>query len=262
MAQAASLARLDVAAAVNDQAILAQCLARSPDIASGALTLRCYEGYATAGLAYNAAIDGSDAEWLMLAHQDVYLPTGFAAAITAALDDLTHVAPDWGVAGVVGATALGGVVGQVWCSGNARLIGDRDGLPAPAATLDELIIIIRKSTGLRFDEALPSFHLYAADMILEAKKAGHSTWVVDAPVVHHSRPVLNLGGGYAKAWHYMRRKWASELPIVNLVCAIRRSPFTLWEKDLRIRLTHRGRKDRGDASGDPVEIAERLGFNR
>jgi hypothetical protein len=249
-----------VAAAVNDRAILANCLARSPDIASGTLTLKTYEGFATAGIAYNQALDECEAPWLLFAHQDVYLPSGFAVRITQALETLSATAPDWAVAGVVGGTDGGAVIGKVWCSGNSRLIEGAAALPAQAETLDELIIIIRRDSGLHFDEKLPSFHLYAADIILTAQAAERSIWVVDAPVVHHSRPVVNLGGGYAQAWNYMRRKWRAQLPIPNLVCPITQSRLTLWEKDLRIRFANRGRSARGDATGDPVEIARRLGF--
>ena len=74
-----------VAAAVNDRAILADCLARSPDIANGTLGLKTYEGFANAGIAYNQALDECEAPWILFAHQDVYLPTGFAARITQAL---------------------------------------------------------------------------------------------------------------------------------------------------------------------------------
>ena len=255
-----SAARISLGAAVNDRKILADCLTRSPDVMSGALGLKTYEGFATAGLAYNQAIDECDAEWVLLAHQDVYLPIGFAARITDALDRLTQSAPDWAVAGVVGATRASDVIGKVWCSGNARLIGDGIDLPAQAASLDELIIIIRKASGIRFDAELPSFHLYGTDIILMAEAAGRTSWVVDAPVVHHSRPVVNLGGGYAEAWHYMRHKWQAHLPLPNLVCPITAHPFTLWGKDLRIRITHRGRNERGNAVGDPVAIAKHLGF--
>lgn len=251
---------LAVAAAVNDRTILAQCLERSPDIAAGTLGLATYEGFATAGIAYNQAIEECEYEWLLLAHQDVYLPTGFAERAGEALASLNTRAPDWAVAGVIGGTEAGALVGKVWCSGNQRLINGELPLPARVSTLDELIIIIRIGTNIRFDPELPSFHLYAADIILTAQAGGKSCWAIDAPVVHHSRPVVNLGGGYAEAWHYMRKKWKSRLPVPNLVCPITRSPLTLWEKDLRIRFANRGRRDRGDAPGDPVEIARRLGF--
>lgn len=251
---------LAVAAAVNDRGILADCLQRSPDVAAGTLGLAIYEGFATAGIAYNQAIDDCAHDWLLLAHQDVYLPSGFAERTQQALARLNDMAPDWAVAGVIGGAVEGGLAGKVWCSGNQRMISGTLPLPARVATLDELIIIIRTGSGIRFDPSLPSFHLYAADIILTAEARGNSCWAIDAPVVHHSRPVVNLGGGYAEAWHYMRKKWQARLPVPNLVCPITRSPLTLWEKDLRIRFANRGRRDRGDAPGDPVDIARRLGF--
>ena len=58
--------RISIGAAVNDRAILADCLARSPDVLSGALTLKTYEGFSTAGLAYNQALEECDTEWLLL----------------------------------------------------------------------------------------------------------------------------------------------------------------------------------------------------
>jgi hypothetical protein len=83
---------------------------------------------------------------------------------------------------------------------------------------------------------------------------------VDLPAVHHSRPVRNLNGSYRQAWHYMRRKWRDRLPIRNLVCDLTASPWTLWEKSLRIRIKHRGRSHRDQPSSDPAAIARRMGF--
>lgn len=85
--------------------------------------------------------------------------------------------------------------------------------------------------------------------------------MVEAPAIHHDKPVINLGGGYKQAWLYMRRKWRGRLPLVNLVCPITESRSTLWIRDLRIRVKHRGRTTRPGANGDPAEIAQRLGFD-
>jgi hypothetical protein len=249
-----------VAAAVNDDVILAQCLARSPEIESGALPLTCYRAYPTAGTAYNQGLDDADADYVIFAHQDVFLPQGSVERLTRSINELNATAPDWAVAGVVGLDVDGALKGETWCSGNNCVIGDGSALPARAISLDELVIVVRRSSGLRFDPKLPSFHLYAADIILIAEAAGLSTWIIHLPVVHHSRPVVNLGGGYAHAWHYMRRKWRLKLPVQNLVCAITASPFTLWNKDLRIRIRNRWNDSRGHAVGDPAQIAERLGF--
>ena len=248
-------------AAVNDHAVLAQCLSASPDIAAGALPLRIYEGYRSAAAAYNRALEENEAAVLLLAHQDVYLPAGYLARLQTALDELDHVAPDWGVAGVVGADRAGSLLGRIWSTGIGAIVGSDAALPARAATLDEMLLLVRSDTGLRFDEQLPGYHLYAADIIQIAEAAGHSSWVIDAPAVHHSRPVIHLGGGYKQAWYYLRRKWRDRLPIPNLVCPITRSPLTVIEKDIRIRIKHRGRSSRGvHADEEPAAIAARLGL--
>ena len=49
----------------------------------------------------------------------------------------------------------------------------RDGpeLPPQVATLDELLLIVRRDSGLRFDPEL-GFHLYGADICLQASEQG------------------------------------------------------------------------------------------
>jgi hypothetical protein len=253
-------ARIAVAAAVNDRAVLKQCLASSPDIVSGDVALRTLENYPSASVAYNEALLREDADIIIFAHQDVYLPHGFIRRVHQRLAELDAIAPDWAVAGVVGADFGGKTQGRAWSSGLQMMILGQGPLPAPVETLDEMIIIVRKSAGLRFDEKLPGFHLYAADIIQIAASSGRSTWVIDAPAIHHSRPVLNLGGSYSSAWSYMRRKWRDRLPLSNLVCPLTRSPFTLWKTDIRLRIRHRGRGVRPQPKSNPAEIAARLGF--
>ena len=84
--------------------------------------------------------------------------------------------------------------------------------------------------------------------------------MVLSAAVHHSRPVVNLGGDYRQAWFYVRRKWRDRLPIQNLVCPITVSPITVLEKDLRIRFMHRGRRVRRRPEETPQEIARKLGY--
>lgn len=254
--------RFAAAAAVNDPAVLHQCLSASPDIASGALSLRTYEGFRSAASAYNRALEETEAEILILVHQDVYLPCGFVAKLETAVLELDEIGPDWGVAGVVGADREGVLYGKVWSTGVSAIIGGEGTLPAQAETLDEVTLLIKTSTGLRFDEHLPGFNLYAADIVQIARGVGLTAWVIDAPAVHHSRPVTKLGGGYMEAWYYMRRKWRDRLPIPNLVCPITLSPLTVIFKDIRIRIKHRGRGRRGRlAPEEPATIAARLGFD-
>lgn len=251
---------IDVAAAVNSQAVLDNCLRRSPDVSSGALKLRTYEGFSSASRAYNAALSDTSADVLILAHQDVYLPAGFLSGFQDQLRKLEAIDPNWAIAGVMGLDAEGGLHGRTWSSGLGHTVGDAPEQPMPIATLDEMLIVVRCASGVRFDEALPGFHLYAADAVQAAKTRGQLSYVIDAPVIHHSRPVVALDAGYRQAYRYMQRKWWDALPIPNLVCPIRRSSLTLWFRDARIRRRHHGKPRPADPKDNPALIARRLGF--
>jgi hypothetical protein len=252
--------RIAIAAAVNDREILARCLAYSPDIASGRLSLTTYEGYVTAGCAYNQALDELDADWIVFVHQDVYLPSGTLDRLVAAVAELDAKDPEWAVAGVVGKDASGELIGKTWSNRLGRMYIGEALLPAPAVTLDELLLVVRCAAKIRFDADLPSFHLFGTDIVLAAQDAGCSAWAIDLPVVHFSRPVVSLGGGYRAAWHYMRRKWKADLPLDNLVCPITQSPFSIFLTDFWLRKQNYGRRRGGHAAGNPAEIAYRLGF--
>lgn len=252
--------KVSVAAAVNNASVLLNCLKRSPDIASGALILATYEGYRSGAAAYNAAFANADAEILIFAHQDVYLPSGFLDNMLVQIDLLDRLDPDWALAGVAGLDTFGVFQGRTWSSGLGSLLGKRPDAPVAVEALDEMLLFVRVASGLRFDEQLPGFHLYAADAIQIAKARGQRSYVIDTPVIHHSRPVVALDGGYRRAYRYMQRKWRPNLPIPNLVCPITRSLLPLLVRDARIRGKHRGKARPSEPLDDPSLIARRLGF--
>ncbi|MFL5296745.1 MAG: glycosyltransferase [Phenylobacterium sp.] len=251
---------IDIAAAVNDREVLANCLQRSPDIARDRADLRIYEGFASAAKAYNRALDEAKAAYVVLVHQDVYLPADFLARLQKAVDELTASDPSWGVAGVIGLTEAGEVAGETWSSGLRQTVGRKVAEPTRIVTLDELLLVVRRASGLKFDEGMPGFHLYAADLVQTARSKGLASYVLDLPVVHHSRPVVCLDAGYRRAYRYMQAKWRHSLPLPNLVCPVERSMLRLLILDGRLRWRNRGRRNRQPATGDPVEIARRLGM--
>ena len=77
----------------------------------------------------------------------------------------------------------------------------RDGpdLPARVATLDELLLVVRRDTPLRFDPAL-GFHLYGADICLQAAERGLAVVALGALCHHNSRSV-----GLPQAFFQARR---------------------------------------------------------
>ena len=94
---------------------------------------------------------------------------------------------------------------------------------AEVASIDEIVIVLNNRHGLRFDENLPGFHLYAADIVLQAREKGLKTYVFDAPVVHNSRHNPQVfDRHFFAAYRYMRRKWAWQIPLPTCTVPITR----------------------------------------
>ncbi len=252
--------RAAIACPINREDVFAKCLAASPDVAAGTLAVATYTGWRNFGAMANLALDECKADWLVIAHQDAYLPAGFANRLTAAIDWIDHNAPAAGVIAAIGRDLDGNLAGQTWSSGLAAVFGRANTSPVLARAIDEVLIVIRVSAGLRFDEALPGFHLYATDLLHTAKAAGWSTWIADLSVVHHSYRVVKLDRQYRAAWRYLRTKWHASLPLDNLVCPVTENPWRLLVHDVRIRLRAGGRLSRPAPRGEPIEIAQRLGW--
>ena len=252
---------IDLAAAVSSQAVLANCLLRSPDVASGALALRSYEGCRSIGEAYGRAFKDSNADVLILAHQDVYLPAGFLDHLRVQLAALAKLDAEWAVAGTIGLGLDEKLAGYMWCTSHLKLLGARVDRPSQAASLDELLLIVRRASGVAFDANLPGFHMYGADIVQIARAKGRSAYVVDAPVVHHSRPVIQLDAGYRAAYRYLQAKWRDVLPIPNLICNIERWPWSLHWRAAQIRWSRRSFRVRPpEPTDDPSLIARRVGI--
>jgi hypothetical protein len=251
---------ISLAAAVNNPHVLANCLERSPDVAAGRLTLRTYRNFSSASLAYNAGLDESSAEVVVFAHQDVYLPAGFLAGLERQLAALEQLDPAWAVGGVIGIDPNGSVRGQTWSSGIGKLVGAPVESPTEIVTLDEVLLVVRKASGVRFDPQMPGFHLYAADAVQTARDRALKAYAMPLPIVHHSRRVVQLDAGYHAAYRHMQRKWRGQLPLPNLICPIQGSGLALLKQDLRIRWRNRGRERPPEPTQNPVEIARSLGF--
>jgi len=211
---------LAIVAAVNDDECLVNNLAASPMIAEDGVPLIVRRGYKSAALAYNDGLDCVDADIVIFAHQDVYLPRGWDKKLLSAIQSLELRGDTWGVLGVIGADDAGNLVGGAWSNGLQRKIESSFNSPAPARSVDEIVLILRKNGGLRFDDDLPAFHLYGTDIALSAIKAGLGAYVFDAPVVHNSLWIKRLGPSYRAACHYMQRKWKNELPVYTLILPI------------------------------------------
>jgi glycosyltransferase involved in cell wall biosynthesis len=249
-----------VISAVNNEKIVQQCLLRSPDlkILNIAETL-LQRGFKDAADAYNAAIAQANGEVLVFIHQDVYLPAGWFQQVEAAINRLAGGNPNWGVLGIYGVTAAGEPRGHLYCNANQCALGQPIQEPAEVATLDEVVLIIRKNSSLQFDNGLKGFHLYGTDLCLSAQQQGLKNYVVPGFCFHNANGYGMFPRSFWRGYFHLWRKWKSILPVKTPCIEITRSIWPVlrstvwrfcWLKAKRIKLARRVE--------DPAKLYDKL----
>ncbi len=257
--EADAFADMQIIAAVNDDEILARNLLASKIIRDSMVDLKCYRGAASASQAYNQGLDETTARIVVFAHQDVFLPDGWAGQLARAIAQIEASDPDWAVIGAFGVDLQGRPVGHAWSTGLARRLGGQFDQPVETTCIDEFVIVLNRASGLRFDPALPGFHLYGTDIVLSAMAAGRKCYVADIPAIHNSRPVHGYAGGYSDAWHFMRSKWQDRLPVPTLTVPLGRTAWPLLRSRFKLWRTRAQRLARaGDPTTDPQEFVQHL----
>lgn len=201
---------------VGSEDVFQKCFMSSPLFKGESdFQILAQRGFKYAGEAFNHGLDKAASDLIVCVHQDVVLPATWAKRFLTSLESLESQAAPVGVVGCIGITLEGQCAGHIFRH-DREFFPDHP-LPASIETLDEMLVSFRKSSGLRFDPALPSFFYYAVDMCLQAKSKGLHNFAVDAPCFHlsknrnHSMP--------AEFWvsqEYMIRKWRSVLPVPTL----------------------------------------------
>jgi hypothetical protein len=201
--------------ATNNDAVLASCLLNSPDVRSASEVI-LQRGYSSAAVAYNRGLEQAKTDLVVLAHQDVYLPSGWADSLRGVVDLLAKTDPNWGVLGVWGVNkASEGGTGFLYCTSEMRQLGNVFTGVREVRSLDEVLLIIRKSSNLRFDEQLPGFHMYGTDICLEAHRRGMKSYAIPAFCIHNTDGYRMLPLQFWHCYLFMRKKWMSELPVAT-----------------------------------------------
>lgn len=198
----------------NNNDILESTLLISPDLKDG-IEVVIERDAVSASAGYNAGIRKSSGDILVFVHQDVYLPEGWFKQLLQAVNYLNKEEPHWGVLGVYGSGPDSVGHGHLYSTGLGCVVGTPLAHPVRIQTLDEVVLVLRRSSGLCFDERLPGFHLYGADICLEAQRRALTCHVVEAFCIHNSRGMALLPWAYWQAWLYIRRKWWHCLPVMT-----------------------------------------------
>ena len=161
----------------------------------------------------------------------MFLPAGWDHTL---LEQLHTAEQQFGPIGVAGVYGVGPAirqngafaaerVGRVVDRG--RVLHERPALPAKVATLDELLLVVPRDTPLRFDPNL-GFHLYGADLCLQAAEKGLAVVVIDAPCHHNSR-TIGLPKAFFQSAEIFAQKWQHRLPVAT-PCVIIDETRRVW----------------------------------
>ena len=254
------LAHLCLVVACNDEAQLQRNLMASDMVAQG-VPVQIERGVASASIAYNRGLDATTVPYVIFAHQDVYFPPGWEKRLAKAIDWLDQNAPDWALVAPFGMALDGTHRGDVFTTSLSRRVGQPVTTPLPVQSFDELVIVLRRASGLRFDEGLPRFHLYGTDIVQTALTTGKSAHVADLPLVHNDGFHDRLRADFGEAYAYVRRKWRARLPLRTPVLWITKTGLALAVYRLRARRSIEKRRAlAGDTTTDPKVFSATCGW--
>lgn len=203
------------------------------------------EGFVSAAKAYNDAIGKAFHDLVVFCHQDIFLPDNWVLELSCALESLGMTDPNWGVLGCYGETLNDNGRGYVYSSGRG-IMGRPFRDPAQVQTLDEIVLILRKSSGLFFDDRLPHFHLYGTDICLRAARRQMKSYAISAFCIHNTNQTLVLPSEFYACHNHIKRVWNDCLPIRTTCLKITRFSFSLYRRRLsELYLRHIRRKELG-----------------
>ncbi len=208
---------------VSNLEVLRANLLASPCLGPGRIhEVITFPDRASAADGLNAGFECARHEWLVCVHQDVYLPDHWDQCLVGQLCEAERRFGPIGVAGVYGASAVISppddprplVAERIgWVVDRGRELCDGPELPVQVATLDELLLVVRRDSGLRFDPSL-GFHFYGADLCLQARERGLAVVVLAALCDHNSKTVHLPKAFFASAAVFIRN-WSHRLPIAT-----------------------------------------------
>lgn len=217
-----------VAVAMNNLLQYQNNVAASPELASNDMghQLLPMTGAQNMAQAWEHAKLHAAHDWIVLVHQDVYLPADWLQQIQYAWHEAeAELGQQIGVLGVAGMRHLGNetVSSLGRCIDRVATYSPAAPLPAIADSLDELVLVYRKDRFLPVMSPELGFHFYGTDSVLKAQEVGLVAAVVDVPCFHNSS---RFGSHMddedlkqkAMAFHQL---WQHRLPVFTLVAQIR-----------------------------------------
>lgn len=169
--------------------------------------------------ALNQGLKKASGRIVVFCHQDVIFPQEWIEKLFEQISIIEKTNQNWGVLGTFGVAKNGMLAGHIidYC-GHFHCLP----LPVEVQSLDEHCLIIRKDIALSFDEELGGFHLYGADICLEAMAKGMTNYAIDACVEHMS-PGGKVDDNFEEVMNKLYLKWRHKnppLPVIETTCRL------------------------------------------
>lgn len=157
----------------------------------------------------NSGVEKATNNIVVCCHQDVFFENGWYEKLNKCLDKLNDITKYrlWGILGFAGTTYDGKMVGTH--SG----LGMTDNMDIiPVQTLDESVLIIKKSDNFKFDEGLIYYHMYGTDITLQSHSKDLNVYVLNVPIDHRTK--WTSGNGFGESVTYIQKKWHSKYNVI------------------------------------------------
>ena len=134
---------------------------------------------------FNRVLNFIHAQYVVFVHQDTrFIFDGFKD-LKCKLEELSDLDPNWAVAGNAGGNYdLQKKFIRITDPANKNL--KTASLPNRVHSLDENLLILRKSSLVAFSNDLHGFHFYGTDLCQQAESRGYSCYVIDFHLEHLS----------------------------------------------------------------------------
>ena len=133
----------------------------------------------------NMLLQQAQGEYVILCHQDILLSFDQRPELEHQIQQLREMDPNWAVAGNAGAAGPNHIVYKITYPDGTFM--SKGNFPLLAQSLDENFLLLKNLQGLSFSADLTGFHLYGADICLQAVAKGYHSYVIDFNVLHKSR---------------------------------------------------------------------------
>jgi Glycosyltransferase like family len=218
---------------VNNEAVFTGNLLSSPCLSEQhAHEVLVQRGFSSAAHAYNDAIGRAANDILVFVHQDVYFPRSWMSDLEATLSQLDQTDPFWGVLGCWGVTTVGQEQGYLFTT-HWGVIGQHLDAPRRVRTLDEVVLICRRSSGLLFDPTLPHYHFYGTDICLRAEASGMANYAISTFCVHNTTQLSYYPREFYECYRHIKTTWRDRLPIHTPCITVSRYDAFVWLRRLR-----------------------------